>query len=63
MNNSPQRDRAFGRYFGKKGASRVFEEAEQCRPNRERVAHWRNRYASIPIELTLRSRACRATKT
>ena len=63
MNHSPQRDAAWGKFFRRKGASRVLSEAEECKPNRERVAHWRNRYASIPIELTLRSRACRATKT
>ena len=60
MNHSPQRDRAWGRYFGRKGAGRVLTEAEECRPNRERVAHWRNRYSSIPLELTLRSRPCPA---
>ena len=60
MNHSPRRDQAWGRFFGKKGAGRVLSEAEECKPNRERVAHWRNRYASIPLEMTLRSRACRA---
>lgn len=59
MNHSPQRDAAWGRYFRRKGAFRVLVEAEECRPNRERVAHWRNRYANVPIEHTLRSAACR----
>lgn len=59
MNHSPQRDAAWGKFYRRKGAVRVLAEAEECRPNRERVAHWRNRYCSIPIEHTLRSPACR----
>jgi hypothetical protein len=47
------RDRAFGRFFAKRGASRVLKEAEECRPNRERIAHWRIQYANIPIEQTI----------
>jgi len=58
VNHSPQRDKAFGRFYGRKGAARVLAEAEECKPNRERVAHWRNRYATVPIEHTLRSRPC-----
>ena len=53
---SPSRDRAFGRFLGKRGAQRVLEEAEAARSNRERIAHWRNRYCNIPLEHTLSPR-------
>jgi len=53
MKHSPQRDRSWGKFLGKRGAQRVLEEAEAARSNRERIAHWRVKYANIPIEQTL----------
>lgn len=53
MTNHTKRDRAFGRYFAKRGAQRVLTEAEEARPNRERVARWRNLYSNIPVEQTI----------
>lgn len=50
------RDRAFGRYYAKRGASRVLREAEEAKPNRERIAHWRNRMMTVPLEHTLPQR-------
>lgn len=53
IRHSAKRDEAFGRYFAKRGASRVLTEAELAPPNRERVARWRIHYANIPIEQTI----------
>lgn len=51
--NHTKRDQAWGRFLGKRGAQRVLTEAEEARPNRERIAAWRNKYANIPIENTI----------
>lgn len=51
--HSPQRDRAFGRYFARQGARRVLREAEHAPPNRDRIARWRIAYARVPIEHTV----------
>lgn len=51
--HSPQRDRAFGRYFARNGAHRVLREAEHAPPNRDRITRWRIAYARVPIEQTL----------
>lgn len=47
---NPQRDRAFGRFYARKGAARVLHEAERAPPNRERLAAWRNKYVNVPLE-------------
>lgn len=54
--NASRRDTAWGRFFLKRGAVRVLREAEDAKPNGERIAHWRIRMIGVPIEHTLPKR-------
>lgn len=53
LRDSPTRHRREGLLLAHHGAARVLTEAEQAPDNRKRIAAWRNRYATVPLELTL----------
>lgn len=51
--NNPQRDRAFGRFYARKGAARVFHDGVQAPSAMQRMIRFRILYAAVPIEATL----------
>lgn len=54
--NATQRDKAWGRFYGRKGAARVFREAEQAPTLRQRLARFLVLYSGLPLECTLPKR-------
>jgi hypothetical protein len=52
-NKQAARDKAFGRFFKKRGTRRVLKEAERAPSMRDRLVRWKIVYYGLPIEVTL----------
>lgn len=59
LHHKPERDRAWGRFYGRRGAHRIIDRAGpgKC-PSppmtpRERVEKWRRQYATLTVEQTV----------
>lgn len=52
VTHSPQRDRAWGRFFAGRGAREVIASCQAPTPT-ERLVAWLAKYHSLPIEMRL----------
>lgn len=50
---NPARERAWGRFYAKRGARRVITRSDAVQTNDQRIAEWASRYYLVPVEMRL----------